>query len=125
MERETFYSLCFFDKKQRDKLRLTDTSDPDAIKNAGFTVAFHGGVPYFEEAILVCVCKKLYEDELMPEKFADETGNNLIQKGVFPRVYLGAITAVLKKKTVPTKKPTSKKRKKAQSTHNTGSTSLI
>ena len=71
----------------------------DKIKECGFTVAAGAGnAPYFEEADLVLVCRKLYWQDLDETRFTDPA----IQKQCYPerdfhRMYIGEIVEVLQK----------------------------
>ena len=68
-------TLTFFGEEYRDALKLCGTKsgrDMDKIAAAGLTVAHtDGGVPYFEEAKTVLVCRKIYADSIKPECFLD------------------------------------------------------
>ena len=68
-------SLTFFDESYRAALRLCGTKsgrDTNKIADAGLTLSHtETGVPYFEEAKTVLVCRKLYVDALKPENFLD------------------------------------------------------
>ena len=53
-------------------------------------------MPYFEQAELVIVCKKIYKQDIDPKCFLDPT----IEKnynGDYHRMYVGQIEKVLKK----------------------------
>ncbi len=69
-------TLTFFGEEWRSALRLCGTKsgrDMDKIAEAGLTVTHtENGVPYFEEAKTVVVCRKLYADWLKPECFLDK-----------------------------------------------------
>ncbi|MBR4889228.1 MAG: flavin reductase [Clostridia bacterium] len=101
MENSEFYSLCFFDESYRNALSLCGTlsgRDTDKDKEAGLTCAFHNGVPYYEEASLVLICRKLYSQFLTEESFADKA----VYAKNYPlndlhKMYIGEITAVLVK----------------------------
>lgn len=70
---ETF-SLSFYDesfKKQLGYLGKVSGRDEDKITTAGLTLTHEGETPYFEEANLVLVCKKLYSQEFKPECFIE------------------------------------------------------
>lgn len=72
---ETF-SLCFFDggyKKELGYLGSVSGRDEDKIAKAGLTVTYEQATPYFEEAKLVLLCKKLYHQPMLPDCFIDQT----------------------------------------------------
>ena len=68
-------SLTFFGEEHRGALKLCGTKsgrEIDKISAAGLTLCHTDtGVPYFEEAKTVLVCRKLYADTLKPENFVD------------------------------------------------------
>lgn len=68
------FSLTFFAsefKKQLGYLGKVSGRDEDKIEKAGLTVAHSHETPYFEEANLVMLCKKLYKQPLNPEGFIE------------------------------------------------------
>lgn len=72
LDREDTFSLTVYDETYRSALNLLGTvsgRDEDKIKRSKLTTAFADGTPYFEEAKLVLICKKLYHAELKPENF--------------------------------------------------------
>ena len=75
MERSASYTLSFFGEEHRKDLALCGSKsgrDIDKIKACGFTVAAGaGGAPYFQEAELVLVCRKLYWQDIDPARFLD------------------------------------------------------
>lgn len=103
MERSGWYTVSVLDDGYRDALQLCGSKsgrDLDKVKACGLTPAFSPeGAPYLEEASLVLVCRKLYADDLCPERFVDAS----IDGAVYPakdyhRFYIGEVTRVLKRK---------------------------
>lgn len=93
------YSLCFFDdiyKKQLAYLGSVSGRDEDKISKTGLTVVHCDGTPYFEEARIVIICKKLFAQELTPESFIEK---NLIEKNYpnkdFHTLYISEIEKIL------------------------------
>lgn len=74
---QEYFTLCFFGDKYREELALCGTKsgrDMDKIAACGFTVSeAECGAPYFEQARLVLVCRKLYQDAIKPECFLDRS----------------------------------------------------
>lgn len=67
IDQEETFSLSFLDKNYRDVLNYLGTVSgrtEDKIKNSGLTLEYTDGTPYFSEANLVFVCKKLVKQEL-------------------------------------------------------------
>lgn len=74
MDRETLYTLCFFDGKYKDKLAYLGThsgKEEDKVAKVGFTPVFGEGYTYFAEASLVLVCRKVYQAPMKEEYFVD------------------------------------------------------
>lgn len=101
VEEKGYYSLCFFDEKYRAALNLCGTKsgrDMDKAKEAGLTPVFAEQAPYYEEANMVFICRKLYRQDLEEGAFIDES---LVMKCYpekdFHRMYVGAIEKVLVK----------------------------
>lgn len=71
-------SLTFFDESFRSKLNFCGTKsgrDVDKVKECGFEVLRSDGAPYFAEANLAVICKKLYVQRLESSCFIDESLN--------------------------------------------------
>lgn len=97
VEREEYYTLSFFGgnyMKDLGVLGSVSGRDADKLSRTSFTAAFSeiGGAPYFEQAELVLVCKKLYCDDLDEGHFIDTSiiSENYPQKD-FHRFYIGEI----------------------------------
>ena len=96
VDREEYFTLSFFDESYRPQLALCGSKsgrDVDKVKECGFTVkTAECGAPYFEEASLVLVCRKLYVQDLdlggMAEKV--QTFYGPAQGGIH-RAYTGEI----------------------------------
>ncbi len=101
MEKHDFYSLCFFTEKYRKQMNLCGTKsgrDLDKTAACGFTAAYTAdNVPYFTEADLVFVCRKLYWHDLDPGRFLDPEIECHYPLHDYHREYVGEITSVLKK----------------------------
>ncbi len=100
MERENFFSLSFLDNGFRRALQICGSRsgrDGDKVREAGLTPLFDAAAPYFDEARLVLVCRKMYVSDIRPENFLDPT-----IPGHYPgdtdyhRLYLGEIVKVLR-----------------------------
>ena len=101
IEAQEKYTLSFFDpewKKQLGYLGRVSGRDENKIENAGLTVAFSDGAPYFEQARLVLVCRKLYRQELDPSCFTDrEADARYYPDRDYHTMYVGEILKVLVK----------------------------
>lgn len=70
------FSLSFYNEDKKpvmSYLGKVSGRDEDKIAKSGLTTAFEGDVPYFEEAEIVLIVKKLYIQELRPECFIDKS----------------------------------------------------
>lgn len=100
LEKNGMFSMSFFDEDYRKALQICGSKsgrDVDKVKETGLTPAFtEDGVPYFEEAKLVLICKKAY-GQFLNEESVVETDN--IDKWYpakdYHKMYISEITKVL------------------------------
>lgn len=100
IEREEYYSLCFFGEEKRDALKVCGSvsgRDRDKITECGLTTVFDKEAPYFAEAELVLICKKVYSDVIRPEGFIDASIEKNYAAGDYHKVFMGEIVRCLKK----------------------------
>jgi flavin reductase (DIM6/NTAB) family NADH-FMN oxidoreductase RutF len=80
LSKSDVYSVSVYDEKYR--LPLTETfgvlcgRDIDKAAKCGFTIAHEDGIPYFEEAHTVLLCKKLYVQRIDANCFLDKSLND-------------------------------------------------
>lgn len=102
LEKQPFFTMSFFEEDYRETLTLCGSisgRDTDKIKESGLTLAMaHETAPYFQEASLVLVCRKLYWSDLDPAHFIDPDCNQFYEDGDYHRMYIGEITQALVKK---------------------------
>ena len=100
VEREEYYSLCFFGPEYRQALSLCGSkSGRDVDKDAatGLTPCFDEAAPYYEQARLVFLCRKLYRQDMEKSAFLDK---GLLEKWYdndLHRMFIGEIVKVLEK----------------------------
>ena len=99
VDREEYFTLSFFDESYRPQLALCGSKsgrDVDKVKECGFTVkTAECGAPYFEEAELVIVCRKLYWQDLEPGHFTDPAVlEQCYPEKDYHRMYIGEIVEV-------------------------------
>ncbi|NLY08579.1 MAG: flavin reductase family protein [Tissierellia bacterium] len=73
MESESF-SISFFDKSYKEKLKYLGTvsgRDEDKIYNANLSIMTKKEAPYFKEASMTIVCKKIYLSKIDKNGFLD------------------------------------------------------
>lgn len=76
VDQQDCFSLSFFDntyKKELGVLGSVSGRDQDKIQDVGFHVTYLENVPTFEEANLVFIVEKVYEDDIKPELFKNKT----------------------------------------------------
>lgn len=99
MEKGDYFTLSFLGEDHREALKLCGSKsgrDVDKVKECGLSLAYGpGDAPYFQEAELVVVCKKLYFDDIEPGHFLDGDidGKNYPGKD-YHRMYIGEILEV-------------------------------
>lgn len=101
LDRESSFSLCVLGEDHRPALNYCGSHsgrDGDKIKAAGLTPVFEGETPYFAEAKLVLVCKKLYKQDFSPACFLDQSldAANYPKKD-YHKMLIGSIEKVLVK----------------------------
>lgn len=101
VEKEQYYSLCFFAESERKALSYCGSHsgrDGDKIGTAGLTPVYSEAAPYFEEAKLVFICRKLYGQPLDPAGFIDKTvGPECYPEQDYHKMFIGSIEKVLVK----------------------------
>lgn len=99
-ESERYYSLSFFGQSQRHALQICGTEsgrDGDKVARAGLSPVFNAQAPYFEEAELVLICKKMHVQDIDPAGFLDPTIASHYKAEDYHRMYIGEIVKVLKR----------------------------
>lgn len=100
VEREAYYSLCFFKEEYREALTLCGRrsgSETDKVHETGLTPCFDREAPYFQEAELVVICRKLYAQDIDSAGFVDASLEGNYNGGDYHRAYIGEIVSVLEK----------------------------
>ncbi len=76
IDREEYYSLCFFPEGYRARLGYLGSHsgrDGDKVAKVGLTPVSNEQTTWFEEANLVLICRKLYRAPLREEYFLDKS----------------------------------------------------
>ena len=98
-ENNDYYTMSFFDESYRDALKFCGSKsgrDVDKVKETGLMPAFtEDGVPYFEEAKLVLVCKKMYAQFLNEESITDSNSVKKWYNDDYHKMYVSEIVKVL------------------------------
>ena len=95
------FTLAFFDPSYKKALNLCGTvsgRDTDKVKDAGLTPLFVDETVAFEEANLILVCNKMYQDTMPPENFiAKEMDEKWYPNKDYHTMYISEIVKVLEK----------------------------
>lgn len=102
VDREDYFTISFYTDELKKQIHGICGSksgrDTDKVKEAGLTPVFDEKAPYFEEAKLVLVCRKMAKGEFRPEQFIDnEIAGKWYPSNDFHYIYYGEIEKVLVK----------------------------
>lgn len=102
LEHENCYTLNFFDRPYRQALAYCGSHsgrDVDKDHETGLTARYDLDAPYYEEARIVMVCRKLHGQPLDPGCFLDPSiePENYPDKD-YHKLFIAEITKVLMKK---------------------------
>lgn len=101
IDNEEYFTLSFFEddyKKTLGYLGRVSGRDEDKIKKVGLNINYEDNVPYFKEAKLVLICKKLYHAPILEEGFVvEEVSTRNYPEKDFHEMYIGEIVSVLTK----------------------------
>lgn len=97
---QSHFTLSFYPKDMKQKIHSVCGSksgrDVDKVKETGLTPVFDEDAPYFEQARLVLVCRKVAKSRFEPESFID---SEMIEKwydnGDYHYIYYAEIEKVL------------------------------
>jgi len=98
MEHSPIFTLSFFEERHRKTLAFCGSHsgrDTDKIKDAGLTPVDKDGFVYYQEARLVLACRKLYFQDLSPERFVDPKIGDMYPQKDYHRMYVGEIETCL------------------------------
>jgi flavin reductase (DIM6/NTAB) family NADH-FMN oxidoreductase RutF len=101
IEKNNYFTLSFFAPGFRKQLSYcggVSGRDVDKVAECRFTTVFADcGAPYFKEAQLVLVCKKLYYEDINPKHFCDPQLEKHYKVHDYHRMYISEIVEVLQK----------------------------
>lgn len=98
LEKTEVYTLSFLEEQYRDILMYCGTKsgrDVNKVAETSLTPAFGLSSVYFAEARLVLECKKIYFQDITPDRFLDKTIHEYYPKKDYHRVYVGEIVKCL------------------------------
>ncbi len=99
IQKEEVFSLAFFDESYRKDLAYLGSAsgkDEDKLKKVQMTTETWKGAPIIQQAKLIFVCKKLYQDKITKEAFLDkELMNQCYPEEDFHYRYVAEIIDIL------------------------------
>lgn len=98
IEKNDYYSLSFYASKYKETLKICGTKSGrnlDKVKETGLTPNFNEFAPYFEEAKMVLVCKKLYSQFIDPKCMIDNKIDSNYPNKDYHKMYVGEIVECL------------------------------
>lgn len=102
VEQQDCYSLSFFDETYKQALSFCGSKsgrDVDKVKETGLTPVYEEAAPYFAQAKMVFICRKMYKQNIDPACMleADIDSANYPNKD-YHKMFIGAIEKVLIRK---------------------------
>ena len=99
LENNEYFTITFFDNQYKKALAFCGANsgkDCDKIKETGLTPVFDCDAPYFEEAKLVLVCRKVAKGSFDAQQMLDKSIIDIqYPNNDFHYIYYGAIEKVL------------------------------
>ena len=99
MEEQSYFTLSFYPaelKKIHGVCGSESGRDVDKVKKTGLTPVFDEKAPYFKEAKLVLICRKVAKGKFESEQFIDKgIIDNCYPENDFHYIYYGEIEKVL------------------------------
>ena len=98
MEKNDYFSLCFFEDSFKSKLVFCGRNsgrDCDKIKETGLKAEFDLQTPYFQEAKLVLICKKIYNQFIDKDCILDKEIYKNYEQNDYHKMYIGEIVKCL------------------------------
>jgi flavin reductase (DIM6/NTAB) family NADH-FMN oxidoreductase RutF len=99
VDNSSTFSLTFYDKSYKKDLAYLGSKsgrNEDKLSKTNLTLDYVDNTPYFKEAKLILICRKLFTQEMKPEGFIDTT---LLEKNYpnkdYHTLYFGEIEKVL------------------------------
>lgn len=98
-----YFTVCFFPEELKQQIHGVCGSksgrDTDKIAEAGITPVYDENAPYFEQAKLVLVCRKMAKGKFEPAQLCDKgIADKWYPENDYHNIYYGTIEKVLIKK---------------------------
>ena len=102
MEKENYFSLSFLPESRHDDVVFCGSRsgrNTDKVKACGLTLCSDQNAPYFAQAELTFICRKLYAQDMDPACFTDPAVDGEIYPDHdYHRVFVGEIEKLLVQK---------------------------
>lgn len=98
IEKEDYFSISFYDKAWARALKFCGTNsgrDVNKAKVTGLTPCFDEKAPYFEQAKLTVICKKMYSQDLNEQSIIDPDIRQYYVNNNYHRVFIAEMKRVL------------------------------
>lgn len=99
IDQEDTFSLSFYDKEYRKTMNYLGTvsgRNEDKIQKSGLTLNRVDNTPYFDEANMVLICKKLFKQPLNTDGLVDDKlKTTWYRNGDFHTLYIAEITKIM------------------------------
>ena len=100
VDQNEYYTLSFYGEEMRKALSFCGSKsgrDYDKARETGLVPVFDEKAPYFEQARLVLVCRKLYKQDFSPACFIDQSLDSNYKDKDYHKMFIGEIVKVLVK----------------------------
>lgn len=100
LEDNDYYTLSFYGNEYKKELGICGRESGrniNKVEKIGFTPIFNDNAPYFNEAKLVIICKKIYSQFINPNCCIDEEIFDCYQEEDYHKMFFGEIVKVLVK----------------------------
>ena len=100
LENNEYYTLSFYDNSFKDMLMFCGTKsgrDIDKVKESSLIPIFDEDAPYFEQAKLVLICKKLYGQFINPDCFLSKEIEKNYPLKDYHKMFIGEIVKAIEK----------------------------
>lgn len=100
IEKNNYYSVCFLEDGNRNILSLCGSKsgrDINKIKETGLSPIFNCSAPYFEQAKLTLICRKIHGQFIDSSCFIDQSIHLEYKNNDYHKMFIGQIEKCLVK----------------------------
>ena len=98
IEKSDYFTISFFNSDMKQDLNYCGSHsgrDVDKIKETNLVPRFDEDVPYFEQAKMVLICRKLYGQFIEPQSFIDPKIKDFYPQKDYHKMFIGEIAKML------------------------------